>query len=160
VRILERFLRSGIAPDTAARMYNNMLLLRNEDDTVCATVDLICVNLFSGRVRLLKYGAAPSYLKIGEDIRQVRGRSLAAGLGAPPEDAPDAADIDMRPGAVAVIVSDGVTQSGDEWLAGLLSAYPGGAAREFSREIVEAAARLTGLTDDTTAIVVELHRRE
>ncbi|NLB29493.1 MAG: stage II sporulation protein E, partial [Clostridiales bacterium] len=38
VHILERFLRSGVAPDTALRMLNDIMLLRNEEDTECATV--------------------------------------------------------------------------------------------------------------------------
>jgi stage II sporulation protein E len=160
VRILERFLRSGIAPETAVRMLNNMLLLRNEGDTVCATIDLICVNLFSGEVRTLKYGASPTYIKCGANLRLVRGTSMAAGLCVSPDDAPDKTETTLRAGSVALIVSDGVTQSGDEWLMEKLQAYSGGAPCDFAREIVGEAAKLSGFCDDTTAIVIELNERE
>jgi stage II sporulation protein E len=160
VRILERFLRSGVAPETALRMLNGIMLLRGEDETGCATVDMMCVNLFSGDMTLYKYGAAPTYIKSGVNVKRVRGHSLAAGLGAPPDDAPYSAQDTLSPGMFAVVVSDGAFDGDDDGgLIQLISDYGGDDPRTLSLEIAE-AARARGSDDDVTAIAVKIARRE
>ena len=59
VEILERFLRSGVEPATAMKILNSVMLLRNGDEWGFATVDLMCVDLFTGETSFYKYGAAP-----------------------------------------------------------------------------------------------------
>jgi len=161
VRILERFLRSGVEPETAVRMLNDLMLLKNQDDTGCATVDLVCVNLFTGETKMFKYGAAPSYLRTGDTVRRVKGRSLAAGLGVPPHDAPDRHVMHLRPGNIAVIVSDGVTGGADDgWLVKMISEDGGEDPRQLAASIVEQAAKRFGSDDDMTVIVIQIKERE
>jgi stage II sporulation protein E len=160
VRILERFLRSGVAPETAVRILNDLMLLKNEDDTGCATVDLVCINLFSGSSRMFKYGAAPSYLRHGRTVRRVKGKSLAAGLGIPPHDAPDQLKMELRPGSAAVIVSDGVTAGNDDsWLCEAISKFEGDEPRELAGSIIETAVAKNGAEDDMTVIAIFVSER-
>lgn len=160
VRILERFLRSGVAPETAVRMLNDLMLLKNEDDTGCATVDLISINLFTGASRMFKYGAAPSYLRNGRSVRRIKGKSLAAGLGLPPHDAPDQHKMDLKPGSIAVIVSDGVTADEDDaWLCDMISEFQGNEPRALAGEIIEAAIAKNGASDDMTVITILVEER-
>ena len=161
VRILERFLRSGVSPETSVRILNDLLLLKNEDDTVCASVDLVTIDLFTGETDLFKYGAAPSYLRQGQKIRRIRGESLAAGLGLPPNDAPDHVHLTLQPGACAVIVSDGVTCGADDgWLTELMAQRSGEPPRELSRSIIRSAAEKFGDEDDMSVYVVAVTKRE
>lgn len=161
VRILERFLRSGVAPETAVRMLNDLMLLKNEDDTGCATVDLICLNLFTGSARMFKYGAAPSYLKHGKSVRRVKGRSLAAGLGLPPHDAPDQLKMELKPGTAAVIVSDGVAAGADDaWLCETISSFEGDEPKKLAGAIVDAAVAKNGAEDDMTVITIFVSERK
>jgi stage II sporulation protein E len=160
VRILERFLRSGVAPETAVRILNDLMLLKNEDDTGCATVDLVCINLFSGSSRMFKYGAAPSYLRHGRTVRRVKGKSLAAGLGIPPHDAPDQLKMELHPGSAAVIVSDGVTAGNDDsWLCEAISKFEGDEPRELAGSIIETAVAKNGAEDDMTVIAIFVSER-
>ena len=160
VRILERFLRSGVAAETAVRMLNDLLLLKNETELGCATVDLFCINLFTGEMRMFKYGAAPSYLKQGGSVKRMRGKSLAAGLGTPPNDAPDSLTMDMKAGSVAVIVSDGVTSGmEDAWLEDAIMQYEGANPRELSGKIVETASEKFKAEDDMTVIAIQISYR-
>ncbi len=155
VRILERFLRAGVAPETAVRMLNDLMLLKNEDDTGCATVDLVCINLFTGSARMFKYGAAPSYLKYGSTVRRIKGKSLAAGLGVPPHDAPDQLKMELRSGSIAVIVSDGVTVGlEDAWLCDTISKFVGDEPRELASSIIDTAIAKNGAEDDMTVITI------
>lgn len=155
VRILERFLCAGVEPDTAVRMLNDLMLLKNEDDTICATVDLVCINLFTGATRMFKYGAAPSYLYNGGGVRRIKGKSMAAGLGIPPYDSPDQLKMQLRSGSLAVIVSDGVTGGLDDtWLCEMISAFDGQEPRALAISIVEAASEKFSAEDDMTAITI------
>ena len=76
VRMLERFLRSGVEPATAMKILNSVMLLRGGGGWGFATVDLMCVDLFSGETCFYKYGAAPSYVKNGKSIRRIKGETL------------------------------------------------------------------------------------
>jgi len=161
VRILERFLRSGVAAKTAVRMLGDLFLLKNEDDTGCATVDLISINLFTGATSMFKYGAAPTYLRGDDTIRRVRGKSLAAGLGAPPFNVPDHVKMELKPGSLAVMVSDGVTTGADDgWLEDAIMDYSGARPRDLSRAIIKEAAKKSKGDDDMTAIAIQVSRRE
>jgi len=161
VRILERFLRAGVEPETAVRLLNDLMLLKNQDDTGCATVDLVCINLFTGETKMFKYGAAPSYLRTGNTVRRVKGRSLAAGLGAAPHDAPDRHAMDLKPGNLAVVVSDGVTGgSEDGWLVKMIAEDKSEDPRLLAAAIVEQATSRFGNEDDMTVIVIQIKERE
>lgn len=160
VRILERFLRSGVAPETAVRILNDLMFLKNETDTSCVTVDLVCLDLFSGTTRMFKYGAAPSYLRSGSTVRRMKGRSMAAGLGIPPHDAPDQLKMDLKAGSLAVIVSDGVTGGrDDEWLCQMIASFDGDDPRELAGAIVDKASGLLGREDDMTVIAIAVTER-
>ena len=62
------------------RLLNAAAMLRNGDEWGYATVDLCCIDLFTGEACFYKYGAAPSYVKTGHAIRWVKCASLAAGM--------------------------------------------------------------------------------
>ena len=80
VRILEKFLKTGVDPGTAMKILNSVMLLKNNEDWGYATVDLVCIDLFSGEACFYKYGAAPSYVRYGKIIRKVKSESFAAGI--------------------------------------------------------------------------------
>ncbi|MDR1299876.1 MAG: SpoIIE family protein phosphatase, partial [Oscillospiraceae bacterium] len=159
-KILERLLHSGVAPATAMHMLSDVMLIKNEDDTNCAAVDLICLNLFSGEMNMYKYGAAPSYLKRGGVVKRVTGTSLAAGLGDPNE-MPDCVKADVSAGCLAVIVSDGVLAGEDDkWLTEKIAAYEGEYPKELAKEIVESASKNEPSEDDMTAIAIKVAFRK
>lgn len=161
VAVLERFLRSGVAAETAVKMLNDIMLLKNQDDTGCCTVDLASINLFTGKTIMFKYGAAASYLKNDEEVERITGGSLAAGLGFPPRDMPDKIKMNLYPGSFAVMVSDGVTSGGsDDWLTKLISEYEGDDPRRLARDIIKGAMELYGDEDDMTAFVIYVSQRK
>lgn len=161
VRILERFLRSGVDPAAAMRMLNSMMLLKNGEEWGFATVDLMCIDLFSGETGFYKYGAAPSYVRSGKTVRRVRCESLAAGLTAGRDSGPDIVRMRLRPGAVAIIASDGVAAGGsDAWLRTILASTDGADTRALARETIQAAAQQYGCSDDMTVLTVRLDSRE
>lgn len=159
VSILEKFLRSGVDPAIAMKILNSVMLLRSSDTWGFATVDLMCVDLFSGETCFYKYGAAPSYVKSGKSIRRIKGESLAAGLSTGDGTAPDLVRMRLRPGTTAVIASDGViADTDDEWLKTILQ-------REYedmktlARITLKEAEKIYGAQDDMTVVTVRVEER-
>ena len=160
VRILERFLRTGVDPAVAMKMLNGMMLLKNDEEWGFATVDLMCVDLFTGEACFYKYGAAPSYVRTGKSIKRVKSESLAAGLMTENNSLPDIVRLRMRPGAVALIASDGViAETNDEWIRKLLAENDCSDTKALARETLQQALRQYGCSDDMTVLAVKMEER-
>lgn len=161
VRTLERFLRAGLEPGAAMRLLNSVFLLRGGgEDWGYATVDLMCIDLFSGEACFYKYGAAPSYVRTGKLVRRVRGQSMAAGVYAGEGENPDVVRMRLRPGSVALIASDGVvTAEKDTWLRDILAGFEGEDIRALAKNTLEAAVRQFGQNDDMTVLAVRVDAR-
>ncbi len=160
VRILERFLRAGVDPVVAMKILNSMMLLKNGEEWGFATVDLMCIDLFSGETYFYKYGAAPSYVKSGKTVRRVRSENLAAGLVVGEGDGPDIVKMRLKPGSVAIVASDGVVaETNDDWLREILSEYDGADAKNLARQTLQTAYTRYGAGDDMTVLAVKLEKR-
>lgn len=160
VSILERFLRCGVDPAIAMKILNSVMLLRNGDEWGFATVDLMCVDLFSGETCFYKYGAAPSYVRNGKNVRRVCGESLAAGLMSGAGAAPDVVRMRLKPGSLALIASDGVVSGeGDEWLREMLRTAGDEEMKALARRVLRRACDEYGNTDDMTVLAVRVDAR-
>lgn len=159
VNILEKFLRSGVDPAIAMKILNSVLLLRGSDSWGYATVDLMCVDLFSGETCFYKYGAAPSYVCSGKGVKRIKGESLAAGLCTGDGIAPDVVRMRLKPGCTAVIATDGVIADRDDsWVHALLLAGQED-MKALARAVLREAESLYGANDDMTVISVRVEER-
>jgi stage II sporulation protein E len=159
VTILEKFLRSGVDPAVAMKILNSVLLLRGADSWGYATVDLMCVDLFSGETCFYKYGAAPSYVCSGKSVKRINCETLAAGLSFGEGLAPDVVRMRLKPGCTAVIATDGViADKDDSWIHRLLL---DGAEdmKVLARAVLHEAESLYGANDDMTVISVRVEER-
>jgi len=159
VEILEKFLRSGVDPAVAMKILNSVLLLRGGDSWGYATVDLMCVDLFSGETCFYKYGAAPSYVCSGKGVKRIKCESLAAGLSSGEGLAPDVVRMRLKPGCTAIIATDGViADRDDEWIQSLLlGGYED--MKSLARSVLRQAESLYGAGDDMTVISVRVEER-
>ena len=159
VQILEKFLRAGADPAVAMKVLNSVLLLRGGDNWGFTTVDLMCVDLFTGETCFYKYGAAPSYVKNGRQIRPVKGESLAAGLARGEGAAPDLVRMRLRPGSTALIASDGVlAEAEDGWIREILSGDQED-MRGLARTVLRRAEERYGAGDDMTVLALRVEER-
>ena len=160
VGMLEEFLRSGVSPALAMKLLNSAMLLRDGENWGYATVDLMCMNLFTGEADFYKYGAAPTYVKSGGTLKKLRCTSFAPGLEQESGKAPDELHMHLKPGSVAVIASDGVVSDGhDDWLRKLLSDSDDGDMKTLAGSVVRAAIREYGRSDDMTAMALKVEVR-
>lgn len=160
IKILEGFLKSGVAPALAMKMLNSVALLKSNDSWGYATADLMCIDLFSGETSFYKYGAAPSYVWSGKNIHRVKGESLVPGFGIGEASEPDVVRMRLKIGNRAVIISDGIIADGeDRWLRDMMGRPDMADARTLAREILRKASEKNGSSDDMTVLVVNVQER-
>lgn len=150
---LERMLCAGTSMDTALRMLNSMLRVR--DGECSASVDLMELDLINGKTRFVKSGAAPSFVLRRGRLFRLQSKTVPIGI----VRALDAEMIkfEIIPGDIVIMLSDGVARSFEEctWLLDLLSdfdSYPNDPDR-MAKKILKAAIQ-NGASDDITAGVV------
>lgn len=160
VELLEKFLRSGVPPAVSMKILNSVMLLKNRERWGYATVDLMCVDLFSGESCFYKYGAAPSYVKTAGGIRKIQGTSLSAGMGTGEQNVPDAVQMVLRPGNIAVIASDGVVSGKtDEEIRKILRECEDGDMKSLAKAVLMAGCDGEEANDDRTVLTVRLEQR-
>ncbi|MGN0984366.1 MAG: SpoIIE family protein phosphatase [Gemmiger sp.] len=158
-KLTSQLLRAGFAAESAARLVNVALSLKNSDQESGATLDLLTVDLFTGRAGLFKAGAAPSFVVRGGIPRLLEGSSLPMGMvdslvGRSTSFALDAGDW-------VVLVSDGVLCDGSDWLMQQLQlcARLGHTPDQAAETIADAAAKRAGARqDDLTVAVLVLEK--
>lgn len=153
--LAERLLRSGLEPEAVLRLLNTALMLRCEKRMCPASLDLMRIDLFTGETLVYKYGAAPSYVRLGEGVQVVQGSSRAAGLGL---EGPDVTRLRLEPGSAAVILSDGAARA--EVIRDKLLESRSGGMKALAGEILTDAAARAGWEDDMTVLALSLERRQ
>ena len=159
IDILEKFLRSGIDPAVAMKTLNSVMLLKCGDNWGFATVDLMCVDLFTGETCFYKYGAAPSYVMNGKSIRRIKCETFAPGLSGSAGTAPDVVRMRLKPGSTAIIASDGVVGDDDDaWLRDLLGSA-GTDMKKLAKDTLREAEKNCGSCDDMTVLAIRVEER-
>ncbi len=158
VRLLEQFLQAGVETEHALNTLNSALALRGEEQGGFTTVDLLQVDLFTGEGSIYKLGAAPTYIKHGDSVRRITGSALPAGLQDQDRDRPDCTRIRLEPEDCVLMVSDGVSGTGeDDWVRRRLADFRGDSPKELARSLITDSPE--GATDDRTALVVRIAKR-
>lgn len=159
IRLLEPFLQAGIPARRALSTLAGALALRGEETGGFTTVDLLGVDLFTGESTLYKLGAAPTYVRQGEQIRRLSGTSLPAGLAEGENRAADEFSLHLAAGDWVVMVSDGICATGEDlWILEELSQFDRGSPKELACKLLERSGG--DATDDRTALVIRVEKRK
>lgn len=160
LRLLEKFLRAGVDPKEALRTVGEALALKGEAEGGFTTVDLLQVDLFTGKGAVYKLGAAPTYLRRGGEVERFAGSSLPAGLMPQPDGEPDVFPVELKAGDCVVMVSDGVSSGREDgWLRQTLERFDGLSPQELAQQIMADSRDQAGGADDQTVIAVKIDLR-
>ena len=149
--LLQRLLTAGYPAAYALESLNSLCALRNRAGAV--TVELLEVQLDTGKATLYKWGAAPSYLISGYGAEKI-------GIASPPpglcvaDSRETVYRLSLRRGERLVLVSDGV---GEEGALHCLSQRAGRPAAELAEALLQ-SYRLGG-DDDATVVFVTLEQK-
>ena len=152
IHILRTLLQAGTEPLEAMELLNGIYVLR--DDGGFATIDLLQADLMTGEGVLLKWGAAPSYLKRKSGVEKLGAASMPPGLGVGEECRAQVTRLSLARGEQLVLVSDG---AGGEEAERFLRQSSGLTAKELASGVISCSQN--SADDDRTAAVVILRAR-
>lgn len=152
LQLLRRLLTAGYPASAAIRCLNSICALRYRAGAV--TVDLLEVELRSGKARLYKWGAAPSYLLNDLGAERIGIASPPPGLSVT-EQVELQYRLSLRRGERLVLVSDGI---GQEEALHCCSANFRIVTGELARNLLRQGT--LGGEDDATVVVVQLTEAE
>lgn len=151
-KLLEQFLSAGISPEVALATIGSALALRWESSGSFTTIDLLQLDLMNGEGVSYKLGAAPTYLRRGGVLSRITSSTLPAGL--QQDHQPDISRFRLGPGDLAVLVSDGVTDGGEDgWVRRQIREFQGDSPKELAGSLLR---HEQPATDDRTAIVLHI----
>ncbi|MGI6734266.1 MAG: SpoIIE family protein phosphatase [Anaerovoracaceae bacterium] len=157
VNTLYNLMKAGFEVELALRMINSILLLKSNEE-IFSTVDMGFINLYTGRARIFKIGAAASFIKRGDGVKIVKMAALPLGI---IEKVPvESISIQLRKGDVLVLVSDGITEAergseGLEWVRSAILEIRSKDPQTIADLLINRAVQKYGLRekDDMTVIV-------
>ena len=131
--------------------------LKNAEQESGATIDLLTVDLYTGRAGLFKAGAAASFLVRGGVAQVLEAPSLPIGVTEGVVGRSTA--FGLAAGDMVVLVSDGALCDGCDWVADQLqlSARLGQTPAQTANAVADSAQRRAGnKQDDITVAVLQL----
>lgn len=157
-KLVESFLRAGMDPEEAVETVSSALALRGEAGG-STTIDLLSVDLFSGRCCLHKQGAAPTYVCRGGRVKCAVGNSLPAGIVTGEKAKPDIHKFRGEKGDWIVMVTDGILCGREDiWIRDLMTGYQGDSPSELAQQILRRSEEICQGEDDGTVLAVHLER--
>ena len=152
LQLLRRLLTAGYPGSAAVRCLNSLCALRSRAGAV--TVDLLELELQSGKARLYKWGAAPSYLTGRLGTERIGMPGPPPGLSVT-EQQEQQYKLSLSRGERLVLVSDGV---GEETALHCCSTMPDAPAEVLAQALLRQG--LLAGEDDATVVVVTLHEAD
>jgi len=149
--LMSRLLKAGFGYDCSLKILNSAMLFKSSDESL-ATMDIARIDLFTGNIELFKAGAAPTFVRKNGKTGRAESASLPVGI--LKDVSFDRAGIRLRAGDILLLVSDGVTLDGTEWLRDELERWNDGNAQELAEHICCLAKRrrMQNRADDITVM--------
>ena len=143
---LQKLLSCGFPAEHALQSLNSICALR--DRAASVTVDLMEVELDTGKAAIYKWGAAPSFLITASGTEKLGGASVPPGL-AVTDTQQEVCNFLMKRGQILLMVSDGVEES---QALEVCREKTGTSPAELAQKLLQTASR----QDDATVVSVQL----
>lgn len=156
--LFTQLVASGLSCETALKTVNAALISKSDDESL-STVDAAVLDPYSGKVNFYKAGAAPSFVRKNGRTASLEAASLPVGILS--RVSFSHAEANLGVGDIALLVSDGVTADGCEWIQKLIRSWHADMQSLCEELVATAASRRKGRrADDMTAICVRLCRSD
>ena len=155
--LISKLITAGFGFDIALKVVNCALLVKSNDESL-ATLDIISIDLYTGKCEIYKAGAPASYIIKNNSITKCELTSMPAGILRGVEFAKRTAVIGCDDSVV--LMSDGISDLGKEWVESTLTALDGLGVQETADAVLtRALAEYEGKKhDDMSIIFAKLER--
>lgn len=156
--IMSRLIKAGLGFDCSLKVVNSALMVKSEDESL-ATLDVVCVDLYSGTADFMKAGAALSFIRKAGEMYRVETPSLPVGI--LPDVEFTCTQDELSDGDLIVMVSDGAVSTGEEWIEHIMMRWEDKSMQELADLINDEATgrRSDGHDDDITVIAMRIKTR-
>lgn len=156
--LTERLLKAGFGFDCSLRIVNSALLYKSSEESL-STVDIACIDLYTGETELYKAGAAPTLVRRSGKVGRAESHSLPVGILR--DVGFDRSTITLKHGDAVILLSDGATTAGTDWISQELEENIDLTAQQLAERIAEAARRRAdgNHPDDITVMVTLLNEK-
>ena len=107
VDLLQKFIEAGFRKEIAIKLMNSAMVLQGEENTY-STLDYAMIDLYTGKLELIKIGGAATFIKRGEEVECVDQGTLPAGADVRME--VESTKKELRSGDFLVMITDGVIE--------------------------------------------------
>ena len=160
IGFLKQMLSAKMSVETSLSVLNAWLRADREECSV--SIDILKIDLLTGKAAIYKSGAAPSYLRRGRDVFPIESEGFPVGI--LKHTAAIRTDLDLRFGDVIMMGSDGIDPDGrisggeEVWLLDLIEAVDVDVPESVTvaAKNTVSAARSAGSRDDIGAIFVAI----
>ena len=155
--LMSRLIKAGFGLDCALKIVNSAMLFKSVDEST-ATMDISQIDLFSGKVDMYKAGAVSTIIKRNGRTGKAECKSLPIGILR--DVGFDHAVITLSPGDIVLMMSDGVTSEGTDWICAELEAWREDSSQRLAEHIASGARRRRsdGHEDDITVIAAIIEK--
>lgn len=156
LKLLQKFLQSGIEEKIAIKSVNSVLSLRTTDE-IFSTLDLAMIDLQDARAKFLKICSIPSFIKRGDRIIKIESSNLPMGI--IQDFDVDVVSEELKAGDILIMMSDGVfdgpshVENIEFWLKRKIKEMETEDPQEISDLILEEVIRTKGIIDDDMTVV-------
>lgn len=155
--LMSRLLKAGFGYNCSLKILNSSMLFKSTDESL-STVDIASIDLFTGEALLYKAGAAPTVVRRNGRCGKAESTSLPVGI--LHDIGFDRAGIRLHANDILLLLSDGATQDGTDWIRAELEAWREGSAQDLAEHIAKCARRRFSGTheDDITVMAAILQK--
>lgn len=163
LRLVKQMLSAGFNKDESIKMINSRLNLAGNSE-IYSSLDISILDLYVGKVELLKNGACSTYIKNKKNIRKIDSTSMPVGIVNNIE--LQSNTIDIIDGDIIIMCSDGVLEAKDdtkrEWIKDFLKNVSTNNVQKLADLILaEAVDNSFGIAqDDMTVIVSKIVKKK
>ncbi len=154
--LFEKLLSCGFSFESAFKMVNSALLVKSTDESL-ATVDAICINIFTGQADFYKAGAAVSFIRHKNAITVIEEASMPIGIIRDVK--PARCFTALEKGDIILLASDGVTTGDCGWINDELLAWTTNNMNDLASHIASLAKLRSdkSTADDISVVAIKIH---
>lgn len=157
VTMTAKLLKAGIGYHSALKMVNTALMLKSGDESL-ATLDILQIDLYTGKAMFYKAGAAKSLIRRQNKCMEIKKSSLPAGILREVRFA--CAGGQLMSEDLVILASDGVFDSAEAPFKRALAGIRGETCSAVAKRLAEAARKKNNSThgDDVTVIALRIEQ--
>jgi stage II sporulation protein E len=163
IDLMKTMIKSGFKKDNVLNTVNAVMSLKFSEDEKFSTVDLMDLNLYTGKINFAKVGAVASFIKSGDNVKVIQSKTLPIGILENPD--VDTYVTEINNGDIVVMVTDGILDYDSkhtgrfDWVVDYLKYCNLNRPKDLAEQIIQNAKKLSGgyAKDDMTVVVSKVY---